>query len=230
MKILSVDTSTIVATAAVADEERLICETIVNFQKKHSEKLMPAIDHMLKDAGLTIQEMDGFAIVNGPGSFTGLRIGMATVKGFAQALNKPVVPISTLEALAYNLPYANGIICPILDAQRSQVYTGLYRASEDGNIQCEMNDAVVDVEVLIQQLTNYTDAPVYVLGDGVPRFYDAIAAAIPTAVKVKNHLNMNRASSAAVLAVERALDGNVMDYETVDLSYIRPSYAEERKQ
>ena len=95
---------------------------------------MPAIDHMLCDAGLSIRDIDAFGIVAGPGSFTGLRIGMATVKGFAQAMNKPVVPISTLEALAYNLPYASGVVCPILDAQRSQVYTGIFRFNEQGQM------------------------------------------------------------------------------------------------
>ena len=174
MKVLTVDTATIVATAAVVDENKLICETIVNFQKKHSEKLMPAIDHMLKDAGLTIQDMDAFGIVNGPGSFTGLRIGMATVKGFAQALDKPVIPISTLEALAYNLPYADGVVCPILDAQRSQVYTGLFRFNEEEGMVAELEDSVMDIVALIGILQNYTDGPIYLLGDGVPRFYETM--------------------------------------------------------
>lgn len=229
MKILSVDTSAIVASAAVVDENKLISETIVNYQKKHSEKLMPAIDHMLKDAGLTIKEMDAFAIVNGPGSFTGLRIGMATVKGFAQALDRPVIPVSTLEALAFNLPYADGIICPILDAQRSQVYTALFRTDQKGSLIPVMEDAVMDTDALIHTLKQYDDQPVYLLGDGVVRFYDVIREAIPSVVKVKNHLAMNRASSAGMLAVERALRGETEDYRTVDLSYIRPSYAEEHQ-
>ncbi|MEG0379736.1 MAG: tRNA (adenosine(37)-N6)-threonylcarbamoyltransferase complex dimerization subunit type 1 TsaB [Eubacterium sp.] len=229
MKVLTVDTATIVATAAVVDENKLICETIVNFQKKHSEKLMPAIDHMLKDAGLTIQDMDAFGIVCGPGSFTGLRIGMATVKGFAQALGKPVVSISTLEALAYNLPYSEGIICPILDAQRSQVYTGIYTYNEEEGLKAELSDSVLEVEALIGILENYADGPIYLLGDGVPRFYETIVNALPGIIKVKPHLSMNRASSAGALAVERALGGEFQDYKEVAPVYIRPSYAEEQK-
>lgn len=229
MKVLTVDTATIVATAAVVDENKLICETIVNFQKKHSEKLMPAIDHMLADAGLAIQDMDAFGIVNGPGSFTGLRIGMATVKGFAQALGKPVVPVSTLEALAYNLPYADGIICPILDAQRAQVYTGLYRYNEEEGLCAELEDAVMDVEELTGILQDYSDGPIYLLGDGVPRFYEVMAEVLPGIIKVKPHLAMNRASSAGALAVERALKGQWQDYKTVEPVYIRPSYAEEQR-
>lgn len=229
MKVLTVDTATIVATAAVVDENKLICETIVNFQKKHSEKLMPAIDHMLKDAGLTIQDMDAFGIVNGPGSFTGLRIGMATVKGFAQALDKPVIPVSTLEALAYNLPYADGVVCPILDAQRSQVYTALLRFNEEEGMVAELEDSVMDVEALIGILENYSDGPIYLLGDGVPRFYETIVEALPGIIKVKPHLSMNRASSAGTLAVERALKKQWQDYKSVEPVYIRPSYAEEQK-
>ena len=229
MKVLTVDTATIVATAAVVDENKLICETIVNFQKKHSEKLMPAIDHMLKDAGLTIQDMDAFGIVNGPGSFTGLRIGMATVKGFAQALDKPVIPVSTLEALAYNLPYADGVVCPILDAQRSQVYTALFRFNEEEGMVAELEDSVMDVEELIGILENYSDGPIYLLGDGVPRFYETIVEALPGIIKVKPHLSMNRASSAGTLAVERALKKQWQDCKSVEPVYIRPSYAEEQK-
>lgn len=229
MKVLTVDTATIVATAAVVDENKLICETIVNFQKKHSEKLMPAIDHMLKDAGLTIQDMDAFGIVNGPGSFTGLRIGMATVKGFAQALDKPVIPVSTLEALAYNLPYADGVVCPILDAQRSQVYTALFRFNEEEGMVAELEDSVMDVEELIGILENYSDGPIYLLGDGVPRFYETIVEVLPGIIKVKPHLSMNRASSAGTLAVERALKKQWQDYKSVEPVYIRPSYAEEQK-
>lgn len=229
MKVLTVDTATIVATAAVVDENKLICETIVNFQKKHSEKLMPAIDHMLKDAGLTIQDMDAFGIVNGPGSFTGLRIGMATVKGFAQALDKPVIPISTLEALAYNLSYADGVVCPILDAQRSQVYTGLFRFNEEEGMVDELEDSVMDIEALIGILQNYADGPIYLLGDGVPRFYETMVEALPEIIKVKQHLSMNRASSAGTLAVERALKKQWQDYKSVEPVYIRPSYAEEQK-
>ncbi|MEG2717552.1 MAG: tRNA (adenosine(37)-N6)-threonylcarbamoyltransferase complex dimerization subunit type 1 TsaB [Eubacterium sp.] len=227
MKILTVDTSTIVASAAIVDENKLICETIVNYQKKHSEKLMPAIDHMLRDAGLTIEEMDGFGIVSGPGSFTGLRIGMATVKGFAQALSKPVIPISTLEALAYNIPYASGIVCPILDAQRSEVYTGIYRFDAAGDFAIEMAPSVMDIEALVAILSNYSDGKCYILGDGVPRFYEKIATSIPNTIKVKPHLAMNRASSAGLLAVEKALRGETMDYKAAELLYIRPSYAEE---
>ncbi len=228
MKLLMVDTATIVASAAVMNEEKLMAEVIVNHQKKHSEKLLPAIDDLLKDAGLKIQDMDAFGIVSGPGSFTGLRIGMATVKGFAQALHKPMVCVSTLESLAYNVAYARGLICPILDAQRNEVYTGLYQF-EGGVMTTLMADAVMDIDALLQKILEKGVSPVYILGDGVPKYYEHMAAQLPEAVLVKPHLAMNRASSAAMVAMEKIQRGEVTTYADAAPLYIRKSYAEENR-
>ncbi|MDD3995905.1 MAG: tRNA (adenosine(37)-N6)-threonylcarbamoyltransferase complex dimerization subunit type 1 TsaB [Bacilli bacterium] len=227
MRLLMVDTATIVASAAVIEEEKLVGEVIINHQKKHSEKLLPAIDHLFTDAGLDVSEMDAFGIVCGPGSFTGLRIGMATVKGFAQALNKPVVGVSTLEALAYNLPYAQGIICPILDAQRDQVYTGVYQFI-NGCFETLLPDTVLSIDALIRHLSEITDGPIHVLGDGVPKYFETISEELD-AFKAPPHIRMNRASSAAWLALRKLQKGQVQDYKTIEPMYIRPSYAEEQK-
>ena len=122
MKILALDTATVVATVAIADEEKLYSETTIHSKKKnHSERLMLLIEEVLKNSGLELKDVDLFSCTVGPGSFTGLRIAIATVKGLAQSLNKPVIPLSTLEALAYNLSFCKEIICPIIDAQRDQV-------------------------------------------------------------------------------------------------------------
>ncbi|MEG1433202.1 MULTISPECIES: tRNA (adenosine(37)-N6)-threonylcarbamoyltransferase complex dimerization subunit type 1 TsaB [Eubacterium] len=227
MRLLMVDTATIVASAAVIEEEKLVGEVIINHQKKHSEKLLPAIDHLLMDAGLDISEIDAFGIVCGPGSFTGLRIGMATVKGFAQALNKPVVGVSTLEALAYNLPCAQGIICPILDAQRDQVYTGVYQFI-DGCFETLLPDTVLSIEALIRHLSETTDGPIHVLGDGVPKYFETMSEELDV-YKALPYVRMNRASSAAWLALEKLQNGQMQDYKTIEPMYIRPSYAEEQK-
>lgn len=228
MNILTVDTSTIVASVAILNEEKLVGEMIVNHQKKHSEKLMVSIDHLLKDGGLSIREIDVFGVVAGPGSFTGLRIGMATIKGFAQALNKPVVGVSTLEALAMNIPFADGIICPVLDAQRNQTYTGAFHF-EDGCLVRDLADSVLEIDALIDFLKK-KDEPIYFLGDGLPRFSETLLSACPKGVRVPNYLSMNRASSAAALVLERALKGEVSHYRDIEPVYIRPSYAEEHKQ
>ncbi|MBC3899013.1 tRNA (adenosine(37)-N6)-threonylcarbamoyltransferase complex dimerization subunit type 1 TsaB [Acetobacterium malicum] len=227
MNTLTIDTSTIVASVAILNEEKLVGEMIINHQKKHSEKLMIAIDHLLSDGGLSIQDIDVFGIVSGPGSFTGLRIGMATVKGFALALNKPVVGVSTLESLAMNIPFADGLICPVLDAQRNQTYTGVFHFT-DGQLVRDLADAVMEIDELITFLQGKNET-IYFLGDGLPRFSQILQEAIPTARIVPNYLNMNRASSAAALVLERALKGETSHYREVEPFYIRPSYAEEHK-
>jgi len=228
MKLLMIDTSSIVATAAVLKDSQLMCETIVNYKKKHSEKMMPAIDHMLKDAGLTIQEMDAFGIVIGPGSFTGIRIGLATVKGLAQALNKPVVAVNALEGLAYNLPYTEGLIYPILDAQRNEGYTAGF-TFKNGQMHTVMQAAVLPIEEMITQLKATKADAIYLLGDGVDRFYDSLQAAGLPVKRVKAHLTMNRASSSGQLAMERLLAGKTTDFYQVEPLYLRKSYAEEHK-
>jgi len=228
MKLLMIDTSSIVATAAVLEENKLMCETIVNYKKKHSEKMMPAIDHMLNDAGLTIQEMDAFGIVVGPGSFTGIRIGLATVKGLAQALNKPVVAVNALEGLAYNLPYTKGLIYPVLDAQRNEGYTAGF-TFENGKMQTIMEAAVLPIDEMIAQLKASQAEAIYLLGDGADRFYEAMAAEGLPIKRVKAHLAMNRASSSGQLAMERLLAGKTTDFYQVEPLYLRKSYAEEHK-
>lgn len=228
MRIMMIDASTIVATAAILDEERLLGETIVNYKKKHSEKMLPAIDHLLKDSGLTLKEIDVFGVVNGPGSFTGLRIGMATAKGFAQALGKPMVTVSTLEALAANLAYSNGVVCPILDAQRGEVYTAAY-FPQNGDLKQIMPEQACALDALAEQLQALEgDNKVYILGDAVKKFGDTLYKIVPNIEKVAPYLAMNRASSAAHIGLRKALTGDLTDCKLAALNYIRKSSAEER--
>ena len=126
MKILSVDTSSNVASVAITDDEKLICEITVNTKKTHSQTIMPMIDSALKQSELEISDIDLIASANGPGSFTGLRIGVSAVKGLAHAAKIPVVGVSILEAMAYNLPFCEYVISPIMDARRQQVYNAVY--------------------------------------------------------------------------------------------------------
>ncbi len=227
MTILTIDTATIVASIAILNDEKLIGEMIINHKKKHSEKLMVAIDHLLKDGGLSIDDIDAFGIVAGPGSFTGLRIGMATVKGFAQALDKPVIAVSTLASLAMNIPFSENLICPILDAQRKQVYTALFHF-EGEHLVRDLADSALEIEALIEIIKGQKKL-VYLLGDGLARFSKMILAACPNARMVPNYLNMNRASSAAALVLKKAERGDYEDYRQLQPVYIRPSYAEEKK-
>lgn len=227
MNILTIDTSTIVASVAILNDEKLVGEMIINHQKKHSEKLLVAIDHLLRDSGLSIMDIDIFGIVSGPGSFTGLRIGMATVKGFAQALDKPVIAVSTLASLAMNIPFAEGLICPILDAQRNQTYTGLFHYEGETLVR-DLEDSVMEIDDLIEILKDRKE-PIYLLGDGLSRFSSLIVEVCPNSQLVPHYLNMNRASSAAALVLKKAEKGEYADFKKLQPTYIRPSYAEEKK-
>ena len=128
MKILAIDTSSAVASAAILEDGKLIAEYILNNKKTHSQKIMPMIDEIIKDSDLTINDIDVFAAAYGPGSFTGLRIGVATAKALAHAVNKPLVEVSTLEGIAYNAVYSDLLLCPIMDARRNQVYNAVYKS------------------------------------------------------------------------------------------------------
>ena len=133
MRILAVDSSSNVASVAIVDDNKLVCECVLNNKLTHSQTLMPMINEVFKKSELTPLDIDLFAVANGPGSFTGLRIGVTTIKGLAHATGKPVCGVNTLEALAYNLPFCPYIIAPIMDARREQVYNAFYKW-EDGTI------------------------------------------------------------------------------------------------
>lgn len=228
MKLLTIDSATMVAGVSIVDENRLIGELTVNYQKTHSEKLLTAIDHLLQDVGLGIDDMNAFGVVSGPGSFTGLRIGMATAKGFAQALNKPMVTVSTLESLAHNLNYATGLVCPILDAQRNQVYSAIYRGVGDGQLEALCPEQAIGIEKLIELLQRYGDQKIYLVGDGLARFADQISDTLAQTVIATHHHAINRAGSAGVLAYQRFLKDKTCRYDQATLTYLRPSYAEEK--
>ena len=165
MKILSVDTSSNVASVAITDDEKLICEITVNTKKTHSQTLMPMIDSALRQSEIEISDIDLIACANGPGSFTGLRIGVSAVKGLAHAKDIPVVGVSILEAMAYNLPFCEYIISPIMDARRNQVYNALYEWKNDELMEVKEPRAL-SIEELANELLE-TDRKVVFLGDGV---------------------------------------------------------------
>ena len=131
MKILGIDTSTPIGSVALIDGESLVAEHTLNIVKAHSSRLMPAIDTVLKWGDITAEELDGCAVGIGPGSFTGIRIGIATIKSLCYALDKPIVGVSTLEAIAYNLRWTEGLICPILDARRNESYGAIFRGGDE---------------------------------------------------------------------------------------------------
>ena len=154
MKILVIDTSPLIGSVAVIDGDNLVAEHTLNIVQAHSSRLMPAIDGILKWSDITADTLDGCAVGIGPGSFTGIRIGVATIKSLCYALDKPIVGVSTLEAIAYNLRWTNGIICPLLDARRSEVYGAIFQGGSEWQRLSE--DLCLSIEALLDRLDPHT--------------------------------------------------------------------------
>jgi len=221
MKILAVDTSSKVASAAIVDGDKLICEEVLNNKLTHSETLMPMIKRVFDKSELTPADIDLFAVSNGPGSFTGLRIGVTTVKGLAHACKKDIVGVNTLLALAYNLPYCPYIICPIMDARRGEVYNAIYKFNDDILNEVVAPRALPLVNVLEELLSK--NEKVVFLGDGVPVFKDVIIEKLgDLAVFAPQNANEQRASSVA----EAAKSKDKLKYFELVPEYLRKSQAE----
>ncbi len=227
MIILSVDTSTVAASVAVSDEEKLHGIYYTNYKLKHSEKLLPLVDGLLNEIGMKLSDMDAFAITVGPGSFTGLRIGAATVKGYAYALDKPVIPVSTLEALAYSQPHFDGIICPILDAQRSQVYCAAFVNGQDGVKRLTDDDAKDIGEFCDEIITLAGERRAIFLGDGVYKFKDEITARLGDKAVFADDMTMM--PNAAYLAKAALKSDRRESAYSLELNYIRKAQAEENR-
>lgn len=149
MKILGLDSSGIVASVAVVQDDVLVAEYTVNYKKTHSQTLLPMLDEIVRMTELDLNTIDAIAIAAGPGSFTGLRIGSATAKGLGLALKKPLIAVPTVEGLAYNLYDTEGLICPIMDARRKQVYTGLYQF-ENHKLKVTEDQMAIPMEQMIE--------------------------------------------------------------------------------
>lgn len=224
MKVLAIDTSTYAASAALISEGSLCCEYILNDGKKHSEKIIDLIDMVIKSCSFEAKDIDLFACSTGPGSFTGLRVGASAIKGIAQAINKPVVGVPTLDALAYNIWGYNGFICPILDAQRGMVYSSLYKSCDYDII--KTNDfSAIAIENLIKELSSIKENIIF-LGDGISIFKNDIMGNMENAYFAQANSIYPRASSVASLAVKMHEDGGTFKYNELELSYIRKSQAE----
>jgi tRNA threonylcarbamoyladenosine biosynthesis protein TsaB len=232
MHILGIDTSSIVATVAVLNEEKLLAEYIVNNKKNHSEKLMEVLDKVLKDAYITLNDIDVVAVSKGPGSFTGIRIGMACAQGIVHALGKPIIGVNTLDGLAYNLIGQQDLVCSVINAQRQEVYTSLYRWDNSG-FKSLWDYKIVKAEELIKELSKL-DQKVVLLGDGVPVLKDALKNHTEDEQEFKNlifaHPNflMPRASSIAAIGLREYKRGNFDSCFSIRPFYIRKSSAEEK--
>ncbi len=227
MKLLALDSSGMVASVAIMTEDLLIAEYSLNYKKTHSQTLMPMLDEIVSGTDSSLDSFDYLAVAGGPGSFTGLRIGSATVKGLGLALNKPVVSVPTLEALAMNVCGSRYRVCPIMDARRNQVYTGIYHF-EKMSLQVDMEQKPMDIGHLLEILSQYKE-PVLFLGDGVPVYRDVIEKASFEVCFAPAHMNRQRASSVGVRAWDYVREGkteNARDHVPV---YLRLSQAERER-
>lgn len=224
MKILSVDSSTESATCSVLDDDKLLGEITFNYKKQHSVILMTIIDFLLSNLSLTVKDIDGFVVSKGPGSFTGLRIGAATIKGLSQGSKKPFVAVSSLDALANNMAYTEGIICPILDALRNNVYTALYEYKND-TLQRITDISIQSIDELIYTLSKY-DCNITFIGDALPKLKDIIKFGLPNAHFAPPFLNVVKASSLGELGLKLLNSGYNDNIYTFSPIYIRKSQAE----
>ena len=225
MIILSIDSSTPVAGIAVSDGMQLLGEITLNTKNTHSEKLMPLVKHLLDELTLTVNDLDAIAVTQGPGSFTGLRIGMATAKGLAQGAGKKLIAVPTLDCLAQNLLHYPGIICPIMNAQKKQVYTAIYRSGRD-KLERLSDYQAIAVEQLAAQLKELKE-DIWFVGDGVAAFADVFQELLGDACRFADgHNILPRAGALAMLAAERASEEQFDDLYQAELIYIRKSEAE----
>jgi tRNA threonylcarbamoyladenosine biosynthesis protein TsaB len=229
VKILGVDSSGLVASAAVLQDDVVVAEFTVNNKKTHSQTLLPMIDEVITYSGVSLEDLDGIAVASGPGSFTGLRIGAATVKGLGLVLDKPVIPVPTLEALAYQLGNVDGFICPMMDARRNQVYAGIYEMRE-GSLVSIMEQSALDVHDLLSELANYP-VKVHFLGDGVPVYLDMIQAETSNEYAIAPaHLSRQRAAAVAGLGAVYYRQGKVETPAQHRPVYLRKSRAERERE
>lgn len=229
MKILALDSSGLVASVAVMEDDNLLGEYTINHKKTHSQTLLPMLDEVAKMIELDLKTVDVIAVSAGPGSFTGLRIGSATAKGLALALDKKIVSVPTVDALAYNIWNCTDVICPLMDARRQQTYTGLY-TFEDGRMQTLLPQCVVQIEEIINKV-NDMGKPVVFLGDGVPVFADFIAQHCKVPYQyAPAHCNKQRAASVAALGAILYGEGKAEPAAEHKPDYLRLSQAERERQ
>jgi tRNA threonylcarbamoyladenosine biosynthesis protein TsaB len=229
VKILGVDSSGLVASTAVLQDDIVVAEFTVNNKQTHSQTLLPMIEETMRYSGFSLEELDAIAVAAGPGSFTGLRIGASTVKGLGLVLDKPIVPVPTLEWMAYQLAEVDGFICPMMDARRNQVYTGIYEM-RDGNLVEIMKQCAMDVHELMKELGKYP-VKVHFLGDGVPVYFDVIQDEVTNEYHIAPaHLSRQRAAAVAALGMEYYHQGKIETAAQHRPVYLRKSQAERERE
>lgn len=227
MRILALDSSGLVASVAIVEEDQTLSEYTVNYKKTHSQTLLPMLDEVVRMLELDLGNIDAIAVSGGPGSFTGLRIGSATAKGLGLALGKPLIHVPTVDALAYNMYGTKGLICPIMDARRNQVYTGVYRFEE--SFEVVDGQMAVDVQELIELLNKKGERVIF-SGDGVPVYKEQLTEGLKVPVSfAPAHMNRQRAASVGTLGMEYLKAGKMESAADHRPDYLRVSQAERER-
>lgn len=223
--LLALDSSTMTGSLALVNEKEVLCEVIFKVKDSYSESLLPLIDQVLKSYQVELKEITALAVALGPGSFTALRIGLATVKGLAMSADLPVVGIPSLDAMAWNLPYVNYLLCPVIDARKKEVYTCLYRF----DVFREEMERLLPYQVLIpEKIVQHLKEDVLLFGDGVERYGEFFRKSLGPRVHFgPSTSNLPRASNVAALAYKRLERGEKDDISQLAPLYVRRSQGEE---
>lgn len=235
MKVIAIDSSGLTASVAVVEDDTLIAEYNVQYKKTHSQTLLPMLDELKKMVELDLKTVDAIALAAGPGSFTGLRIGSATAKGLGLAMEVPLIEIPTLDGLACNLYGTDKLVCPIMDARRSQVYTGLFEfvRTEKIPFSFRLSPLISQCAVSIDEIVKACSAEgreVIFLGDGVPVFAERISELIKVPYSfAPAHMNRQRAAAFAPLAIQYFREGKWVPARDHSPKYLRLSQAEREK-
>lgn len=224
MLVLGIEAATSVAGVALCENQNIIAERFVNNQRTHSVNLLPMIKAVFQDAGVSPQSLEGIAVSNGPGSFTGLRIGMSTAKTLAQVWDLPIVGISTLDSLAYAVVGLHNYICPILNARKNEVYTALYDGSK-GALQKIFGPQAISPEKLVEKIKSL-DRDVTFLGDGVSVYQKFFSSSLTNIQFASGVVGFPRGAGIAILGHQYLLENGGIDPLQLLPNYIRLSEAE----
>ena len=224
MKILAIDTSALPVSAALVEDGRLLGEFYLNIRTTHSQTLMPVISSLLESSKTDTESIDLFAVNAGPGSFTGVRIGVASVKGIAMPLDKPCAQVSTLESMAYSMPYTCGVVCAVMDARCQQVYNALFRL-DNGRVERITEDRALSLEELAAEL-EYYDETVYLTGDGAELCYDKFGDKMDNIVLTPANIRFQHAYGTAMAAMNMAQNSQLCSCDELMPVYLRLPQAE----
>ena len=227
MLILAFETTAKAGSVALLDDTKLLGESYQNTGLTHSQTLMVMAEDMLKQCGKTVADVTAVAVAEGPGSFTGVRIGVAAAKGFAWGAELPCYGVSTLEAMTETLGIWQGYVCPCMDARRSQVYNALFSVT-DGKIERIREDRAIALADLGEELKTL-EGPIFLVGDGSTLTYKTLGASVPTLVMPPEHRMHQRASGVAIVAAKKIAAGETGDANALTPNYLRLSQAERER-